>query len=307
MNARIKENSITEPTRRDLFDVLRVKNVNWSGRLDEVDFLSRIFDLTQMRSTDRRCADAESDIWQHRKDWRDWDDDWVYSDSRFNLLRCDDETFLHFICEMVHPVVRPQIEDAEELVAILSEYLARDGWEVFQQGEVSGKPLFAARLRVDGATVALDHAEEIADALGAEYVTIQINRMQSAITSDTELAIGTAKEFLETISKTILDDCEIEHDNKEVPWLIKNALNQLDIEPTSTKPEEAARAVRRLLSNLAGVGQSVAEVRNQMGTGHGKSASCEELDPAFARLVVGAATALGVFMIQSFNIDDENE
>jgi len=35
----------------------------------------------------------------------DWADDWVFYDSRFNLLRASDEAFLRFLCETIHPVV----------------------------------------------------------------------------------------------------------------------------------------------------------------------------------------------------------
>ena len=57
---------ISEITRRNIFDTLRVENVNWAGRLDEPDFLSRIFDLEQMPSYDSRFKNAAGDIWQHR-------------------------------------------------------------------------------------------------------------------------------------------------------------------------------------------------------------------------------------------------
>ena len=33
-------NEISEITRRDIFDYLRIHNVNWSGRLSELDFLT---------------------------------------------------------------------------------------------------------------------------------------------------------------------------------------------------------------------------------------------------------------------------
>ncbi len=46
----------------------------------------------------------------------DWEDDWIYSDKRFNLLKGPTELFLRFLCEMVYPVVRPDRDQAVKLV-----------------------------------------------------------------------------------------------------------------------------------------------------------------------------------------------
>lgn len=73
---------ITEITRRDIFDALMVEGVEWSGRLDEPEFLSRVYDLDEMHSTDARLKNAAGDIWQHRIMNLDWEDDWVFSDRR---------------------------------------------------------------------------------------------------------------------------------------------------------------------------------------------------------------------------------
>jgi AbiJ-like protein len=68
--------AITQITRRDLLDAMMAENVNWNGRLEEPEFLSRLFDLQSMPSTDRRFENAAGDIWQHRVNNRDGSDDW---------------------------------------------------------------------------------------------------------------------------------------------------------------------------------------------------------------------------------------
>ena len=75
-------------------DALIREKVDWSGRISESDFLSRLFDLESIPSNDRRHANIASDIWQHRVNNLDWDDYWVFSDSRINLIHCDDGVFL---------------------------------------------------------------------------------------------------------------------------------------------------------------------------------------------------------------------
>lgn len=104
-------NTITEITRRAIIDYLSV-GINWSGQLEEDEFLSRIYDLTKIPSTDGRFSNALEDIWQHRRSWNDWPDGWVFTDQRFNILWAPDDELLKFLCETVHPVVRPNEEKA---------------------------------------------------------------------------------------------------------------------------------------------------------------------------------------------------
>src|SRR5436309_245617 len=103
---------ISQITRRDIADAIIVE-VKWNGRLEESEFLARLFDLNSLPSTDGRFKNAEGDIWQHRvNNPEDWNDDWIFSDQRFNLMRCDDEVFLRFLCETIHPVVRADVTEA---------------------------------------------------------------------------------------------------------------------------------------------------------------------------------------------------
>ncbi len=69
---------ISEVARRAIVDFIAVSAVDWAGRLPEDDFLARLYDLTAMGSTDHRMRTAAGDIHQHRVNWRDWEDDWVF-------------------------------------------------------------------------------------------------------------------------------------------------------------------------------------------------------------------------------------
>ncbi len=142
-----KKQTISEVTRRDITDSLIADRVNWEGRLDEPGFLGRVWNLSEMRSTDGRFRDAAGDIWQHRINNYDWEDDWVFHDSRFDLAGCADETFARFLCEMLHPVVRPNLEEVQRLLASFNECLARDDWEIVEVRQLSGKPIFEGRRR----------------------------------------------------------------------------------------------------------------------------------------------------------------
>jgi hypothetical protein len=138
-------NEISEVTRRAIFDSFIASGTDWAGRLAESEFLARLYDLTSLPSTDHRVRTAAADIHQHRVNWRDWEDDWVFYDSRFNLLHAPDEKFLRFLCETVHPVVRPDTDAARQLVTAYNGELAADGWSLVEAKEISGKPVFAAQ------------------------------------------------------------------------------------------------------------------------------------------------------------------
>lgn len=139
------ENRISEATRRAIVDWLLSEEIQWAGRLSQTEFLSRLYDLTSLPSTDGRFSDAVGDIRQHCDHWNDWDPDWVFVDSRFNILHAKDRAFLRFLCETVHPVVRSDSDEAKRIVAAYNDNLRADGWELFIKRMMSGQPVFAAR------------------------------------------------------------------------------------------------------------------------------------------------------------------
>ena len=139
------ENEITEVTRRAIIDHLTASNIYWSGRLNDDEFLARIMDLNSMPSNDPRYINAAGDIHQHRVRNFDWDDHWVFYDSRTNILWAEDEIFLRFLCETIHPVVRQDSDEIETLLDVYNQYLEQDGWIILEEKKISGRPVFTAQ------------------------------------------------------------------------------------------------------------------------------------------------------------------
>jgi hypothetical protein len=294
---------ISQITRRDIVDAISVEAINWSGRMEESEFLSRLFNLSTLPSTDNRFKDAALDIWQHRINNFDWDDDWVFYDGRFNLMNGDDETFLAFLCETIHPVVRPDPSEAERLCELYNQYLGNDGFQIVEKTRLSGKPVFTGRHVGIGITPALGAAKATLGGTDPGYIAQQITRMEAAVLNDPTLAIGTAKELVETCCKTILDAREIAFSRSaDLPELIKLTVKILELAPANIpESRKAADVIKRLLSNLATITNGIAELRNQYGTGHGKTAGSKGLGSRHAKLAVGAASTLAVFLAETHN------
>ena len=68
------------------------------GRLEEIDFLERLYDLDNMKSIDSRHENAKGDIIRHTINNDDYPYCWVFEDDRFGLANGSDEMFLRFIC-----------------------------------------------------------------------------------------------------------------------------------------------------------------------------------------------------------------
>jgi hypothetical protein len=125
--------------------------------------------------------------------------------------------------------------------------------------------------------------------------------MKVAVENDPALAIGTAKELVETVCKTILTERNIEFSpDADVPKLVKETRQVLGLVPESIpNSAKGSESIRRLLSNLGNVAQGLGELRNLYGTGHGKGGSVRGLGPRHARLAVGAAGTLATFLFET--------
>ncbi|MBS0167073.1 MAG: abortive infection family protein [Nitrospira sp.] len=162
------------------------------------------------------------------------------------------------------------------------------------------EPCKAIANRLLSGSVHLEHLKE-AVTFDARYLAEQIRRMQESVHSDPSLAIGTAKELIETCCKTILAQRGITLPGKpEIPELTRATLKELKLVPDAI--EDSARGsdvLKRLLQNLGTIGHNLAELRGLYGTGHGKHAHSETLTPRHAKLAVGSAATLATFLFDT--------
>lgn len=304
---------LTEVAKRDLQDLFNcgvtlpdgsTKRVHWSGRLDDADFLNRLYNLSSMPSYDHRYSDAEGDIRCH-VGWEDWDEDWVFTDSRFNLLHADDETFLRFLCEVFHPAVtRSSVEDPNSgefyLLEEIQKIIRSEGYELYETKRMANKPVFA--WREVGATQTIQiQAEALKQVFTSDYLRTQIDQMQKSVDSNPGDAIGKAKELIESCCKTILEDSgNVVDEGWEIPRLLKETMSILAFMPAGIQNSTVDESVKKLLGNLSQMPFQLATIRNKMGTGHGKANSFTGLEPRHAKLAVGSASTLCWFLWESY-------
>ena len=176
-----------------------------------------------------------------------------------------------------------------ELVTLTRE-LARDGYTW------KNSNLYPERRPLD-----LPDSAGLGQHIDAPELHKQISRMRDSVEADPGLAIGTAKELVETTCKAILEDCNVDlSGDEDLIGLVKLTRKELGLLPTNI-PDSAkgADTIRRLLSNLGTIAQSLGELRNLYGTGHGRTGRRGGLMPRHARLAVGSASTLAMFLFET--------
>lgn len=172
----------------------------------------------------------------------------------------------------------------------LKKWIERD-WFRYEKGKITAV----------GKHNGLENISDTVAAFDLPELHRQIQRMQLAVEDDPSLAIGTAKELVESVCKTILEQRSIPFpDDADIGQLVKLARNALGLIPESIpNSAKGAASIQRLLGNLGSVAQGLGELRNLYGTGHGKGGHVKGLSPRHARLAVGTAATLATFLFET--------
>lgn len=139
------KNIIELSSRRNILDGFLVTRIPWYGNLEQTGFLGRLFDLSKLPSTDSRYKTADEDIYKHTVLNYDWPDEWIFTDSRFNILHLPDKLFLDFLCLTIHPTVRDKDDQVVTLLEIYNNNLSKHQIEITKVSEIAGKPVFEAK------------------------------------------------------------------------------------------------------------------------------------------------------------------
>jgi len=236
-------------------------------------------------SGQRRCLVEQ---YYRTVDWTDWK-----SVSRVAKVY---ENEIRDLCAPV-ALAMPWGSRNDELHAIrkgiadkLLYWLKLDGFEW-----IGGKLVRAA------GTPVLDDLHNATHKLEGTHIAQQIQRMKDAVDTDPSLAIGTAKELIETVCKTILEERGKQVDGTpDIPMLTKALLKELQLVPEGVpEARRGADTIKSVLRSLGSIGNDLAQLRGLYGTGHGKTAKTQSLKPRHAKLAVGAAATLVTFLFET--------
>jgi hypothetical protein len=175
-------------------------------------------------------------------------------------------------------------------------------WIILVEIETKAPDLFKSLL--EGSQIHLDQAKNLSARVRGKHINQQIQRLEEAVRKDPELAIGTSKDFLESVCRTILEDRKVSvSKDEDLPGLVKLTTRSLKLVPDGLTAPHIDKTVQVLLGNLGSIAHQLAEIRNAYGTGHGKASQHVGLEEAHAQLAVGAAVTLAVFL---FNCHDKD-
>lgn len=124
-----------------------------------------------------------------------------------------------------------------------------------------------------------------------------LQRIRQSINDDPALAIGSAKELLESVLKSVLGLHGSGPETQlDIPKLVKQANLKLGIDPAGMQEKSpGAEARKRIVGGLSSIVNGMAELRNAgLGTGHGLTQR-PEIDQAMVKLAVSAAAIAAAF------------
>ena len=199
----------------------------------------------------------------------------------------------------VGKITKAMIEEYEEKLFASPSFSSYSSSETENKQLVNSCKAIATRLLSN--QVNLDPLKSTASSFNSEHLTEQIRRMENSINDDPALAIGTAKELVETCCKTILSERgKPVTGTPDIPKLTKATLKELKLVPEDIHEQSrGSDVIKRLLSNLATIANGLAELRGLYGTGHGKDGKSGGLLIRHAKLAVGAASTLATFLFDT--------
>ena len=119
----------------------------------------------------------------------------------------------------------------------------------------------------------------------------QLRRLQRAIVDDPALAIGSAKELVESTAKAVLiERGQPINESDDLPALVSKSQRAIGLHPNQSAGPDGGDAIRKILGAVMTITVGLGELRNRgYGTGHGATGARVGLRPRHAHLAMNAA------------------
>lgn len=173
----------------------------------------------------------------------------------------------------------------------LLKMLKQDGYELVND-----------RLEFTRASPALAQITQIVHSRGLPEMEKLVSRLtRTTAVADPALAVGTAKELVESVCKTVLEDAGIAHANMPLRRLVRKAAGVLSLLPEDIPDQAKGKdTISKVLNSLTQIVDGISELRNLYGTGHGRHGRVSRgVTTRHARLVVGAASTVAIFLLDT--------
>lgn len=134
---------------------------------------------------------------------------------------------------------------------------------------------------------------------GFQAAIHDFDRALSYVATDPEQALGSASSTLESICKAILDRLNVTHPSDEgLQSLLKVVFEKMNLSPEGHADPDIKRVLGGLLNAAVGIGV----LRTKYSGFHGKSMEQKRkrLTERHARLSVNSASAVGLFLIETY-------
>ena len=202
------------------------------------------------------------------------------------------EVVNHVLFEMTH---RSETEPlAVRFTERFIDQVRRDGFTLDDNHQIVGSA------QVQFATELLSSRPD------ASAIRDHLRRLNDSIETDPRLAVSVAKELVESTAKLVLRSRNIAYTKSDdVPQLVARAQEALKLNASGVEgTADEAKALRRILQSLTSLTQGITELRNQVGTGHGRESVPTWVRPRHARLAAGASQTWCQLMLETLEDPD---
>ncbi len=211
----------------------------------------------------------------------------------------------HELPDAINQILSPHFfgnpSEREMHVDQLRRCLKLDGYDLVDDGW----QLHITSRSGAAATGVLNHLKAHGERIDHENLITRIRIIEREAETSPADAIGSAKELIEAVCKDIIERSGGTIGKKPTPAsLLKQSLSALELAPEDIPDRSrGVDAIRTTLNSLGSITHQLDELRGLYGSGHGRSSSARGLTPRHARLAVGAAGTLCLFLVETFEVE----
>ena len=159
---------------------------------------------------------------------------------------------------------------------------------------------------VDPLVTALSHSLEELDSERTGFdLGVYAERVENALPSDPQLAIGATKDLLEAAMRTIISENGVANTEKmDFPELTNTCFSKLGLTPSTRPRSDTEGKIRKIADNAKKMILASNELRNLVGTGHGRVVGKEEeLTADDASLIASSGMVLAAWLLRRAKLD----